>query len=101
MCAKLILSEQEKQIIDNSGVFIAVIMPGFVEDPSKYEACRYAEKQGKLLYAIIEDGVNWGKFKDFDWRKKYYTWMVTQSLLKMVVDEIKTDLKFFKGSGGT
>lgn len=95
-----LLSEQEKQLIDRSGAFIAVIMPGFVEDPARYEACRYAEKQGKLLYAIIEDGVNWTKFRDFDWRKKYYTRLVTASLINAVSAEIKKDIKFFKVSGG-
>ena len=100
MCAKLILSEQEKQTINRSGAFIAIIMPGFIEDPSKYEACQYAEKQGKLLYAIIEDGIDWTKFKDFDWRKKYYTWIVTEALIEEVSAEIKKDISLYNTAGG-
>ena len=98
--SKLVLSKQEKQIIDSSTVFIATICKYFVKDPSKYEACKYAERADKLLYAIVEDDVDWEKFKEFDWRKIYHTWKVTKELIDMVTEEIKEDLKFFRGSGG-
>ncbi len=98
--AKLMMSEQEKQVIDTSEVFLAMIMPNFVKDPSKYESCRYAKSKGKLMYAIVEDDVDWSKFKDFDWRKIYHTWKVTGELIAMIVKEIREDIKFFKGSGG-
>jgi len=98
---KLMMSQEEKQVIDSSGVFIAIVMPNFVKDPSKFEACKYAEAAGKLMYAIVEDNVDWDKFKKFDWRKTYHTDIVTDGLIKMIVnDEIKEDMKFFRGSGG-
>ena len=91
--SKLMMSEEEKHVIDTSSVFLAMVMPNFVKDPSKYEACTYAKNKGKLMYVIVEDDVDWEKFKDFNWRKIYYTWKVTQDLIDMVVKEIREDIK--------
>lgn len=89
------LTENEKQIIDKREAFIAIIMPGFIEDHSKYEACVYAEKKGKLMYAVIQEEIDWDKFKNFDWRKIFYTWLITDDLINSIVSEIKKDISFY------
>ena len=94
------LKQKEKEIIEQAESYLAIIMPNFVKDPQRIEGCNYAEKCGKIMYAIVQDGTEWDKFKEYNWRKIYHTWIVTPELIRSVVKEINEDMKFFKGSGG-
>lgn len=90
----------EKQVIRESEAFVAVLMPAFVKDPSRYESCKYAEKLKKPIYFIIEEGVDWDKFKDIDYRKVFHTPLVTPALLEMIKQDVHRDLDFIKKVGG-
>jgi len=86
-----------KQCIEHSCAFLAVITERFVGQDGRYKECEAAASlMTKPMYAIVQRGTNWDKFKDFPWRRVFfYDWN-----FEAAVEDIEKDLDFFKTAGG-
>jgi len=82
-----------------SNGFIAVITPSFLQEKHHIMECKQAEKLNLPMYAVITKGTTIGEYENFSWRKKYY--FKTEQDINNIMLEIKRDLQWFKGLGGT
>jgi len=82
-----------KEAIEKSRVFIAVVTPKSIGDDGFFEACLYANRIGKLMYAVVKRGVKWDRFMGFNWRKVYL--FSDSDEFSDIMSDIKRDTMFY------
>jgi len=86
--------------IKKSDAFIALITNNFIKE-DRGEECKIAEQLNKPMYAIVEEGTTWDKYKELPWRKiLYFKKEANHSGIEAVVKEIEKDLKWYRSIGG-
>lgn len=73
---------------------IAHVTEEVAQEDRYIEILRIAEKENQPMYLIVKEGVDWSKFKGFNWRNKYFYKYGFE--LQFAFSEILKDYKMYR-----